>query len=304
MMNLLKNFICLLILTIFLTLPAKAFGYSYSIVFQNAPPVTLNWGCPVPASSTWPGITSKWNQPRDTGTNPHQGVDVGVSYGTSVYAVWNGWLSYLYEDSTGYSVSLLIDANNNGIQDDPSYYCRYYHLKSWQGSGYYAKGTLIGYSGYSAAPHLHFGGTKSTSEWYRNEVQYRWTSQWNGGRDVDSFSRVMWNTPSTNYASITAYFKDAGGNSSPAEVRLYHRQNGTSAWTDGGTMSYSGSYVYTYNFSGLYPSGTTINWLVRIKRSLPSAYYPYCWAPAKYDQPDPNPNATSYAYAYYTNTIQ
>ena len=57
--------------------------------------------------------------------------------------------------------------------------------------------------------------------------------------------------------------------------------------------------------SKLWKTGTTIHWLVRIKRGgLPSNIYSYCWAPAKYDQPDPNPNATSYAYAYYTNTIQ
>lgn len=240
---------------------------------------------------------------QDIGTNPHQGVDIGVSYGTSVYAVWNGWLSYGWEDSTGYNVILQIDANNNGVKDDPACYCRFYHLKSWNGAGYYAKGANIGTSGYPSAPHLHFGGANSSAQWYRNETQYRWTSQWNSGCEVDSFSRVQWNTPSTNYASITAYFKDEYGYNLPSEVKLYHRRNGTSAWTDGGSMTYAGNYIYTYNFSGKYSTGTNVDWLVRINRGGLSSYS-YCWAPAKYAQPDPNPNNTANPYAYYTNTIQ
>ena len=176
-MNVTRKIIILLTVIILLAFPLNSFAYTYNIVFQNVPPVILNWSCPVPASSTWPGITSKWNQPRDTGTNPHQGVDVGVAYDTEVYAVWNGWLSHLWSDTTGHAVSLLIDANNNGIKDDPTYYCRYYHLKEYGTSGYYYKGDLIGRSGYPSAPHLHFGGVTSTPQWYRNEVQYRWTSQ-------------------------------------------------------------------------------------------------------------------------------
>jgi hypothetical protein len=67
-------------------------------------------------------------------------------------------------------------------------------------------------------------------------------------------------------------------------------------------MTRSG-YVYSYNFSGKYPIGTSINWLVRMKRSGLGDKYPYCFARAKYYQPNENPNATSYAYAYFINTI-
>jgi len=116
-MKTIRKLICLLTLMIMFILPLNAYAYTYNIVFQNTPPSLLDWGRPVPY---WAGITSKWNQPRDTGTNPHQGVDVGVDYGTEVYAVWNGWLTYLGQDSNGYNMGFLIDANNNGIQDDPS----------------------------------------------------------------------------------------------------------------------------------------------------------------------------------------
>jgi hypothetical protein len=289
----------LIMLSMALAFPVGAFAYTYNYVFENVPPAVINWGCPL---NYWAGVTSKWNQPRDTGTNPHRGVDVGCSVGTGVYALWSGWLTYLWEDA-GIAASLQIDANSNGVKDDPAYYCHYYHLKSKKADGYYAKGKEIGTSGYPSAPHLHFGGVNGNSspKWYRNETQYRWTSQWNSGRDVDSFSRVSWNSPNT--ATITAYFKDSGGNYLPAEVRIFHRKAGTSTWTDGGSMTYAGSYVYTFNFTGKYPAGTSINWLVRMKRGGLTVYS-YCWAPAKYDQPDPNPNATSYPYPYITSTVQ
>ncbi|MEQ2130681.1 hypothetical protein QTP99_12010 [Caldanaerobacter subterraneus KAk] len=38
-------------------------------VFDNVPPAFINWGCPL---SYWAGVTSKWNQPRNVGTNPHE----------------------------------------------------------------------------------------------------------------------------------------------------------------------------------------------------------------------------------------
>ncbi len=109
-----------------------------------------------------------------------------------------------------------------------------------------------------------------------------------------------------NTAQITIYFMDDPYTYiSPSEVEILHRKAGTSTWRDGGSMYYKGNYIYEYYFYGKYPAGTSINWLVRIKRSGLSVYvYSYCWAPAKYDQPDPNPNSTSNPYAYYTNTIQ
>lgn len=58
----------------------------------------------------------------------------------------------------------------------------------------------------------------------------------------------------------------------------------------------------TYDFSGKYSSGTSVEWLVRIKRNV-GVSRPYAWAPSKYYNPDPNPNATSYRYVYFANTV-
>ena len=199
---------------------------------------------------------------------------------------------------------MRIDTNGNGVIDEAAYYCYYYHLSSKQPNGYYNKGAQVASSGNEGgayAAHLHFGGINTSLKWCRNETNYRWTSGfWNVGRDVDAFSREQWNG---NYCRITAYFKDENGTYPPGEIVMYHRRSGTSTWTAGGSMTSEGNNVYYYSFSGKYPSGTSINWLVRIKRSGLGTVYSWCFAPAKYDQPDPNPNATSYAYAYFTNTL-
>jgi len=297
-----KLLVLFIILVIVFSSPIIVLAYSYSQVFANIPPATLNWACPL---SGWPTVTSSWNTPRNIGTNPHQGVDLSANF-VPIYAVWNGWLTRI----GSYTIRFQIDINNDGIKNDSIYYCYYYHLSARSSEGYYTKGAQIGTSGNEGgayAPHLHFGGAITDSygtRWYRNEINYRWTSYWCNGKDLDSFKQVNWNWDNgLNTAQITIYFMDDPYYYiQPSEVRIFHRKAGTSTWTDGGSMYYKGNNIYEYYFYGKYPAGTSINWLVRIKRSGLSGYS-YCWAPAKYDQPDPNPNSTSYPYAYYTNTI-
>jgi murein DD-endopeptidase MepM/ murein hydrolase activator NlpD len=243
----LKRLISLLIIGLLtILLPANAMAYSYTEVFANVPPQLMQWPTPLP---TWATINSKWNQPRSTGTNPHRGIDLAASVGTTVTAVWSGWLSQIGSNSNGIDATFQLDLNNNGIKDDAAYYVNYYHLNTISASGYYSQGKQIGTSGYPTAPHLHYGGTSAGSYsalWYRNEVNYRWTSNWNYGKDVDSFAVVSWNT---NSASLTAYFKSNGTILTPAEVRIFHRKNGTSTWTDGATGD--GSRCVAFSFIGI-----------------------------------------------------
>ena len=300
-----KLCLVLIISLLIFSFPAVSLSYTYNWYFEYTPPATLDWACPLPLDDNnhWPTVTSSWNTPRDVGTNPHRGVDLSAKYGTTVYAVWDGWLTQVGL----YTIRFQIDINSDRIKNDTVYYCEHYHLSNREDPDYYTKGQPIGNSGNEGGqydPHLHFGGASSNIRWYRNEVNYRYQSEWNNGKDVDSFKWVEWNN--NNTAAITIYFMDSPTSPppiSPSEVVIFHRKNGTSTWTNGGSMAYIGNYKYTYSFAGKYPTGTTINWLVRIKRSGLGDFYPYCWAPAKYDNPDPNPNSTSYPYAYITNTI-
>ncbi|MDQ7795006.1 MAG: M23 family metallopeptidase [bacterium] len=267
--------------------------YSDRHVFENVPPAILAWACPVPQpGGFWPAVTSKWNQPRGVGTNPHQGIDVGVDEGTEVYAVWDGWLTHY-----GDGVILQLDVN-------PTYYVRYYHMAERGDPKRYKRGEPIGTSGTTEyGAHLHFGGTTDAStspKWYRNEVNYRWNGGWNKGRDVDSYSNVEWND--SRLAKITAYFLDENGLHIPAEVRIFHRPAGTSTWTNGGLMTHQGNHDYVYDFAGRYASGTAIDWLVRIQRSNLTVYS-WCWAPSQYERPREDPNSVTLAYPHYRNTL-
>lgn len=298
----LKRFLLSLLLIALLATIYTPFAnaYSYAEVFSNVVS-TINWNSP---TASWYAINSKWQQPRNvdelTSTNPHRGVDILAPYGTSVKAVWAGWTTQV----STYGIRLRIDINNDGVQNDTPYYCYYDHLSMRLPNNYYAKGATIGSSGDNGGlygAHLHFGGQSSSSIWCRNEVNYRWTSSWSGGKDVDAFSNQLWYN-STSTAQVTAYFKDENGTYTPAEVRIFHRQHGTSTWTNGGTMTNAGNYTYTYSFTGRYPSGTSVDWLVRIQRSGLGTKYSYCWAPAKYSQPAPTPSS-AYQYPYYQNTV-
>ncbi|MBS3886074.1 MAG: hypothetical protein KGZ56_03365 [Dethiobacter sp.] len=291
-------------------LPPMAAAYTgpfrYQHVFENLPPrISMNWGSPTP---TFRGITSKWNEPRDVGTNPHPGIDVDTVSGLALLAVWCGWLQApsLGSNAMGVDFTKRLDLNQNRIVDDPPMFINYYHANSVFSPGYYQRGHQIGTTGQS---HIHWGGTAAgpyNTRWFRNEIHYRWLAEdvWRAGRDVDTFSRVSWNN---NVARVTAYFRTTQLTSPPpAEVRIFHRRSGTNnAWTDGGSMTAEPGNVFAFNFTGRYPANTNVDWLVRIMRGgLATNIYPWAWAPARFDWPNSNPNAaTTQQRPFYTNTI-
>ena len=83
------------------------------------------------------------------------------------------------------------------------------------------------------------------------------------------------------------------------EVRMYYRTTTSGTWTDGGAITRSGD-TYSYNFAGKVASGTSVQWMMRLKRSWVNQT---AFCPAKYYQPNNDPNATTYPYGYWTNTV-
>lgn len=283
----------------------SASAADYRIFFGNTPPSIVNFNSPLSSSSSsgFVAVNSKWNQPRSSGSNPHNGVDLQASLNTSVYAPYDGWSTAIAVVGN-YDIDFLVDANNNNIQDDGDYHIRFYHLNGREPTGKKLKGALIGQSGnqgpIGTPAHLHFGicSTSSGLIWLRNEVNYRYLSStnWNSGKDLDAYAQVQWNS---NTASITAYIMNNGNKEPFSEVRMYYRTTTGGPWTDGGAITRSGD-VYNYNFSGKVPSGTSVQWMMRILRSGESQA---AFCPAKFYQPDSNPNASTYAYGYWTNTV-
>ena len=291
--------------------PSAAMAIDYTIVFGNtgASAGSINLGNPHASNYT---VTSKFNQPRNVnGTNPHRGTDLGSSYGTQVNAVWNGWV--VYASSTAHEVEIYLDINNNSVKDDNTF-VKYDHLSqvSVANGAWVTKGQKVGATGDEGGvypAHLHFGtmkdgGTDGRPDlWLRNEPYYRANSYWDYGKMLDFISYSTFNS---NTASIYAYSHDETGKQTvnAGDVTIFHRKAGTSAWT-AATAVKSGDQ-FTYNFTGVYPAGTSVQWMARANRSSIKETSSMYWAfmIPKFAQPDYNPNATAYAYDYFTNTVQ
>lgn len=296
--------VCLLGVTTFLSLPIHAYTYSYSLDFED---VADGAGSvqfyPPTYSPTDHPVTSAYNQPRNIGTNPHQGVDLGTPYGTASRALYNGWITY----KSGYTLRFLCDINGNGTADD-NVYVTYYHLSGFSSHStwtYITAGTTICYSGDEGgayAPHLHFGAQKNFSgdyRWVRNEPYYRTWSYYNYGKDLDFIKMVTWSNntaAATIYAMSGGYKKDV----TAGYVRVYHRLYGSSYWYYS-NMTKSGD-LFSYNMRNSYASGSKIDWMIRAERTdLGTGYYRWAFQKPLYAYPNEDPNAVSQKYACYSN---
>ena len=289
-----------LILLVSLTTVASAYD-PYSVVFAGAIDATTRWGSPVTTGpSSYPTVTSKWNEARGgDGTSPHIGVDLGVGANYEVAAVTNGTLVKASDGTTWNTHSL--STPKSGV------YCHYEHMSSVSKTGTLRAGEAFAIPGDVGSPgsvHLHFGAYSENKMAdrlaYRTETLYRDTAAWDYGRHLDTFSVVGWNYRGT--ASVVLSFSGIGNphNEKPTVAEIYYRIPGDSTWIGPYSMTNSSDYTYTYDFSGIVPSGTTIQWLVRYRRALSSTYM-FC--PAKFYKPSSNPNTVGWYWDYVTSTV-
>lgn len=279
----------------------------YSEVFVPDPiDATTRWVSPVKSGSSYSYYTvnSKWCEVRTTGTSPHVGIDMPVGKAYTVVAVTNGTLTRDKAD-TSYNTTSL-STPKSGV------YCHYEHMLAGDISpnGYYRQGDKIGIPGNQGAPlHLHFGAYSANQlsgrKSYRNETLYRNSgAAWDNGRHVDVFSQILW--LGNGKMQITASFSGPRNDNTekPKEMRMFYRTAGSVNWIDGGVLTNSSGYNYTYDFTGKVPAGTRIEWTVRITRNISKSNNKiYLFAPAKFYNPNPNPNANSYKYAVITSTV-
>lgn len=143
-------------------------------------------------------ITSEWG-PRDLlGRSWHEGIDIGASYGTTVYSVGNGMVASIVQYNCGGNM-VIVHHNING-----RYYTSVYaHLSSISVSKgqNVDRNTIIGYSGGSAGgydrcttgPHLHV--TIATGRFLLD--YYDWTYELNQKYSINPRSVI--NFPSGLY---------------------------------------------------------------------------------------------------------
>ncbi|QTH40870.1 M23 family metallopeptidase [Cohnella sp. LGH] len=304
-----KKLSLFLFITLISTIFTTSVSATYNIRFGGVGPGagTLNLATPI---TGYPDVNSQWNQPRLVdGSNPHQGVDLYATSGTRVNAICNGFVTY-QNDTTAYELALKCDVNGDGLNND-NLEIYYDHLDDvgfvgTSSTNLVTKGTQIaesGNEGGKVGAHLHYGTRTSrsgTMVWTRTEPYYRWTSNWNYGRDLDFISLVTW---TNNVAKVVAYEVDSGVKSSlnSNSVTLYHRKDGTSNWISV-QMTKSGDN-FSYDLNNVYTTSEVVNWMVKADNPHTAATYKSAFMIPKYDQPSSSPNSTSNKYDYYKCTM-
>lgn len=193
-------------------------------------------------SDVWARVNSKTNQPRDIGTNPHQGTDLQFPAGELVYPILPGKVASVQHSLTTQmgKVVLQHDVDADGIYDN--YYVSYLHIDP---NGNATTGVQVGDTftvtqsigvidiqrpgGFG--PHLHFHRVNSSGTiTYKLYNFYRWVSSWNNGSHLDFISG---DAISTNTMYITAYScTDNTTNAYTAEkVELYYKIGSSGTWT-------------------------------------------------------------------------
>jgi hypothetical protein len=300
-------------------LPTMAGDYTQKFAGTTTGSGTVNLDTPTTQTLD---VVSKYNQPRivPTGfTNPHQGTDIAAPYGTPVYSIARGWVTYV--SSSECEVDIQLDINRDGIRNDNTY-VRYDHLSNIfvNVGDFVTTVTAIANSGNEngkVGPHLHFGVMKQDSAntgrpdyWVRNEPFYRSTPfEWDNGKKLDFISYSTWDGGKTASFYTYAYDDTYGyGAINSGDAVVFHRKSSTNAWAIKNATYGGGVNRYYADLSTIYPVGTQVDWMVRVIRSNiknnANANYTWAFHNAKFAQPDFDPNSTSNQFDYFTNTRQ
>lgn len=304
---------------------AYARGVSMNTQLDLAIPLRTRSGTPLVAE-----VNSKWNQPRDTGTTPHRGVDLAVPAGTPVYSVLNGWVAYqsgktpagrCCVNDTGavkWEMVIQLDWNRNHRRDD-AVYLKYDHLER---VGFVRTGAWVtpasqvatsGNEGGTVGAHLHFGllspkdPVGNDGQWTSMEPHYRWVADWRAGADLDYISAVRLST--NNVVEATAYVVSGGQRTPlpPDHVVLFHRRSGAAEWS----RTVMNPVRNAHNRFGIalddlgYSAGSRVDWMVRaVRPGLKKEEHPAGFFPPGPRHAHDDPNRVPFHYPHFTATTR
>ena len=149
----------------------------YLHVWYSTSYADLNWTYPLP--STVNRVTSSVGYRGYNGGGYHQGIDLGASTGTPVYAPCDGVVCYMVNSGTETSIGWVIYIRSNKTDEitGKNYIARCMHLSSilYEQDDYVEQGDLIAYSGASGgvAAHLHFDvSDNNITQYYPSSCGY------------------------------------------------------------------------------------------------------------------------------------
>jgi hypothetical protein len=307
----LKKCIGMLLLVMLVVPNTMVFAANYDQRFFEVPGTDSYANAKSPLRTTsggdnWAKVTSKTNQPRTSGTNPHVGTDLSTAGLTpAVYPIFRGkvvGVNHTVSSQLG-SVILNHDIDGNGTFDD--YYVEYLHINpngsdENNGVGFgdvfntsESIGTVDIWREYP--PHLHFARTDYNGvKIYKLYQFYRHVSAWNYGSHLDYLSGSF---VAGNELYITGYTAtDNSVNIYTLErIELYYKINSGGTWQKSNTtFSFSDTSTYRYyinikNATGA-SAGQTVYYYVAGIRNDPqdptfSGTYKHGLYPQYYEHP-------------------
>lgn len=240
----------------------------------------------------WPKVTSKWNQPRGVGSNPHRGTDLGIGLGSPVFAPYGGCVDSTGTSESGQKLALRLDTDSDTVCTDNFLWLQFLHIDpdDTTPGRYFSKGQRVGAV---TSNHLYFGLVETLNSdenhnlWRANFPYYVNVADWEYGRDLDFLADVAWNT-SSNILSLWAYVESDWNEFRVQKVRIYHRVYGSSsAWTTDWMSQVSGTDRWQYSLGGKYAVGTYVETVMEAYRCDADYCGTYNWGffGAKYRHP-------------------
>ncbi len=244
-------------------------------------------------------VNSNNNQPRviNGSADVHNATDLRASAGTAVYAILNGYITYISEPS---------NTSNNGyvtirhVVNGASYYVRYFHIDpdtSIAVGDYVTQSTKIATIDIAKSwpSHLDYGqkDASSTGKSLKLYPFYRWVWAWDIGSYLEWFSGDA--HLSNNLFYINCVNSDTTGSTPCSSVKINYKISSGTSWNSKYlTQNSTASTRWNIDFDTLGLPGQSIHYYLVGTRSDNTTYY-WGYFPQYYKEPNGPTLSNTYA---------
>ena len=305
------RYMSFLILLLILSMLCVLSASEYDRAFIQKPTIHMSLQALSPYKNSegieyWPLCTSKNNQPRFvSGTNPHQGTDLSINVGESIYPIYDGEVIYINKDVSNQLGHIVVKSE---IGYEEPIYIEYLHVIPIRGidTGDYVYtsipiATVDENNRYDS--HLHIGRVNAERTLhYQIYDLFSDVARWKNGSDLDVFSYPDFNTE-TNVFSITAYVSSDTENTSyyggygrfPMKHITFFYSVNNETWKNLNITEHDEDFRYSFNVKDL--TGTKSNDVIKyyitatrdnqslLDTTFKDALYTVAYYPAYYSHP-------------------